>query len=162
MLKEKTIKYLECDVCKKTFPNEQFNVVTFTTHSGERCYDLCDECVKAWEDILKQPVAEKSQEFKVKLADFSIENRRKMIKDNQSPSKKRVENIGVDRIDRALKILTQMNYSGYSCGKLAKLSGLSQINISRMVRGEAIAPRYTTVDALERMFKKEGYMDKDL
>ena len=160
MLKEKLMKYIECDGCKKTVTDDQLNIVSFTTRHGVRRYDLCEMCTAQWEDILKRPAKEVKKGFAVSLSDFSIENREKYIAGNQAPSTEKVDSIGEDRFSRCQKTLQKMAAHGYSASKIAKLSGLSPTNVSRMMRGDVCAPRSSTLDILEKMFEKEGYYKK--
>lgn len=157
MLKEIVKKVLICDGCKQEHSDEDMNIVTFTTHRGIRRYDICDKCMMEWEDILKRPVKEPKKGLHVTLADFSIENREKFIAGNQAPSTEKVESLGEDRYGRVRKIMQKMAADGYSATKIAKLSGLAQTNVSRLLRGDSCAPRSSTLDLLEKMFAKEGY-----
>lgn len=161
MLKEIVKKVLICDGCKKEHPDDEMNVVMFTTHTGDRGYDICNECLKQWEDILSRPI--KTEESRkpinqLTLSDFkSIENRKMRIEGDQHPTQF-VNNIGIDREERCKKILQKMYDDGYSQGRMSRLSGTSQSQLSKIIRGTVGYIQEWTLDNCEKMFRQEGYL----
>ena len=160
MVKEKIIRYIECDGCRKEIPEGKEGIVTFTSGAGERSYDLCCDCIKELEDMLNRKQRDKEVVEtaplktiqKIKPVDTTAEVRKGMIKPVKTAI---VDNIGKDFEDRLKEVKKRVQGLidiGMSQAEIAREAKINQGRISCLLNGKNGSIGEDTLGKLEVYF----------